>query len=80
VHFSPICSTLNEGTYRGGDFRLNLKYGSRGYIKVNGYLMSFSTNVLNDYMKHIVETKLQTNGQNSLKKISEVLTYFHISP
>jgi len=28
------------------------------------------------YMKHIVETKLQINGQNILSKISDILTYF----
>jgi len=28
-------------------------------------------------MKHIVETKLQINGQNNFQKISELLTYFH---
>jgi len=30
--------------------------------------------VLNDYMKHIVETTLQLNGQTILPKISEILT------
>jgi len=32
---------------------------------------------LNDYMKHIIETKLQINGQKNIPKISEILTYFH---
>jgi len=30
-----------------------------------------------DYMKYIVETKLQINGQDILPNISEILTYFH---
>jgi len=32
---------------------------------------------LNDYMKHIIETNLQINGQKHLAKISELFTYFH---
>jgi len=39
------------------------------HIKVNGYLMYFFTNVLNDYIKHIDETKLQINGPKILPKI-----------
>jgi len=38
--------------------------------------MSFFTNIYNDYMKHIVETKVQINRQKYLPKI-EILTYFH---
>jgi len=46
---------------------------------MGGYLTVFFLQIfLNDYMKHIVETKLQINGEKKKNpKISAILTYFH---